>query len=554
MRRIFSGRNARHRGEHGFAWRFILAVALLHAVLLLPVWPDGVRLQAFQHVPVEMPVLILLFAWPMGWAHAWVRGILVALLSVFAVLKVANLVTFSVYARPFNVLVDPELVPVAIDTLAQTHIMFAVGAVAGAGLFIVLLILSLRWIARVIATPARRGVSLTVGAVLGVVAAGLWYAPVLLPEQESLHKIARADAALFAADQVVKVRQSLEAAAAFERAVATDPFHDFPADRLLTKLRGKDVLLIFVEAYGRATQDPSATAPVAQIMQSEADLLAAGYAMKSAWLTSPTFGGASWLAHGTFLSGLWIDDHQRYNALFVSERQTLISDFKRAGWRATTVMPLFSKPWPEGAFFGYDSIHTTYTTNTFDYAGPSFGYATPPDQYTLAFLKRRELDVLNRPPVMAEVALASSHMPWVPRPMTVPWEDVGDGSIYAQARDGTIADVDWRSATIMRGHYLKAITYALNAAFSFAATQVTQPALIIILGDHQPIPMAGSTTDSHEVPVHILSRDPADLVPFAGWTDGLRLDAQSPIWKMDVMREHILKAYSAGTSTEVAPP
>jgi hypothetical protein len=48
-------------------------------------------------------------------------------------------------------------------------------------------------------------------------------------------------------------------------------------------------------------------------------------------LTSPTFGGISWLAHSTLQSGLWIDNQQRYNQLVASNRFTLSDAFKQAG-------------------------------------------------------------------------------------------------------------------------------------------------------------------------------------------------------------------------------
>ena len=96
----------------------------------------------------------------------------------------------------------------------------------------------------------------------------------------------------------------------------------------------------------------------------------------------------------------------------------------------------------------------------------------------------------------------------------------------------------------MRDQYEKAVSYAIKTVFSYAETQVTDPALIIILGDHQPIPLVAGTSASHEVPIHILSRDPALLASFEGWTEGLTPHAQSPVWKMDAMRGHILKAFS----------
>ena len=59
----------------------------------------------------------------------------------------------------------------------------------------------------------------------------------------------------------------------------------------------------------------------------------AGWQARSAFLTSPTFGAASWLAHSTLQSGLWVDSQRRYEQLLGSDRLTLTSAFADAGWR-----------------------------------------------------------------------------------------------------------------------------------------------------------------------------------------------------------------------------
>ena len=52
-----------------------------------------------------------------------------------------------------------------------------------------------------------------------------------------------------------------------------------------------------------------------------------------------------------------------------------------------------------------------------------------PDQYTLAEFQRNELAPGHKP-VMAEIDLVSSHSPWAPLPTMVPWNKVGNGSIF----------------------------------------------------------------------------------------------------------------------------
>ena len=67
--------------------------------------------------------------------------------------------------------------------------------------------------------------------------------------------------------------------------------------------------------------------------------------VNSGFLTSPTFGGLSWLAHSTLQSGVHVDGEQRYDELVENNRVTLTRAFKRARWRAVaktaTARPLW---------------------------------------------------------------------------------------------------------------------------------------------------------------------------------------------------------------------
>ena len=87
-------------------------------------------------------------------------------------------------------------------------------------------------------------------------------------------------------------------------------------------------------------------------------LQAAGFGARSGWLTSSTFGGISWLAHSTMQSGLWIDNPSRYDQLVASNRLTLSTAFKRAGWRTVADVPSDNRYWPEGSsFYHYDKVY-----------------------------------------------------------------------------------------------------------------------------------------------------------------------------------------------------
>ena len=162
--------------------------------------------------------------------------------------------------------------------------------------------------------------------------------------------------------------------------------------------------------------------------QGTAQLRAAGFSSRSAFLTSPTFGGLSWLAHSTLQAGVLVDGQRRYDQLVKADRVTLTRAFKRAGWRAVGVMPANRRAWPEGrSFYRYDEI---YDRRNLGYRGPDFGLPPMPDQYTFLALQRRELAKRHRPPLFAEVDLISSHAPWTRIPRLISWDDVGDGSIF----------------------------------------------------------------------------------------------------------------------------
>src|SRR5262249_29550248 len=118
-------------------------------------------------------------------------------------------------------------------------------------------------------------------------------------------------------DRLLQLRTSLNDPTTFAAQVAVDAFRDTPGEDLLTALRGKDVIVTFVESYGRvALTHPDLAPQVGAVLDAgDRRLRAAGFASRSAFLTSPTAGGGSWLAHATLLCGVWVDNQQRHQTL-----------------------------------------------------------------------------------------------------------------------------------------------------------------------------------------------------------------------------------------------
>jgi hypothetical protein len=349
-----------------------------------------------------------------------------------------------------------------------------------------------------------------------------------------------------ASGRLLQIRTSLQDRKTFAKEAAVDAFRDTPSGRLLTGLRGKDVLLAFVESYGRnAIENPAYAPQVDGVLDAGTQRLrAAGFGARSGFLTSPTAGGGSWLAHSTLLSGLWVDNQQRYDSLVKGHRLTLSSAFQRAGWRTAAVMPATTGAWPEASFYGYERIYNRWTMG---YRGPRFNWGTPPDQYTLSAFQRFERATPGHAPVMAEIPLVTSHAPWAPLPSgLIDWKNVGDGSVFGpMAAAGDRPDVVWRSPGRVRAAYRSSIEYSLNSLISYVETYGDDNLVLMFLGDHQPAPLVTGQDPNRDVPMTIVAHDRAvlDKISGWGWQDGLRPGPKAPVWPMNTFRDRFLTAF-----------
>ncbi len=231
-------------------------------------------------------------------------------------------------------------------------------------------------------------------------------------------------------DEVHALQADIHDEAVFAAQIKHDPLRNTPKSRLLTGLRGKDVLLVFVESYGQVSVQGSSFSPAIDSLLTKGtkQLQTAGFSARSAFLNAPGFGGISWLAHSTLQSGVWANTQQRYDQLVASKRLTLSDAFDRAGWRSINFAPADDPGWRQGwSYYHYAKL---YDRGNMGYRGPTYNYAPMPDEYMFAALQRLELATTHRRPVFAEVDTVSSHMPWDRIPQTIPWNKVGNGSIF----------------------------------------------------------------------------------------------------------------------------
>ena len=531
--------NTLHHRFHAQSLLSLVAFLCLFVVLSLPNRLDWVTASAFWFLPLEFMLICCLLLVP-GRAGKGCRVLLALLLGLSILLRVADLITHELFARPFNPVFDSHLLADASRLL--TGILGRLTAFV-IGLAVIVLVSLLCWLVFALLGRIQRvlqGRPRLAGA--GLLA--LLFVWVLL----RFAGAARADT--FAWDQLVSHGQetlaSIRDIQAFAATVGEDSYADSLPEQLFAHLRGKDVFIIFAESYGRVLLDnaPFAEPFRATLAQAEQALSVDGLQVRSAFLDSPTVGGLSWLAHATALSGAWIDSETRYESLIISERLTLNRLFQQAGWRSVAAMPAITMAWPEGQYFGYDYV---YNAHNFGYQGLPYNWVTMPDQYVLSALQAKEREGVERPPLLAEIALISSHAPWTPIATLVPWEAVGDGQVFnAQAQSGPSPETVWQDIAMIRSHYRQSIEYMIETVVSYARRYADEDLLILVLGDHPPAPLVSGDADSRQVPVHLITRDPEliNAVNHWQWQPGLLPDEDAPVWPMDSLRNRFVEAFS----------
>jgi phosphatidylglycerophosphate synthase len=529
----------------------VLSVVLVGGVLVAPDRVFQLTPAAFVRIPVEglalVAVAVVLPAWPRRIVAA-VAGILFSLLTL---VKLLNMAFYEEVARAFNPVfgwidISPAI-GVVRDTIGPTRTNIALAAL---WLGLILLVGAITAATIHITTVAARHRRATIRGLAALTAVWALFAGLSLQLVPG-SPVASTSAAGLVVAQVRDTQAALRDQRRFEKALHnSDPEASVPASDLLTGLRGKDVIIAFVEAYGQVAVQGSSFSPGvdAVLRRSTASLARAGWSTQSAWLTSPGFGGVSQLAHSTLHSGLWVNTQQRYAELVASHRFTLSDAFNKAGWRTVSDSPEDDPVWPPGTqFYHFDKLYNRFNVG---YHGPAFSYASMPDQYAYAALQRRELTPGHKP-VMAEIDTVSSHTPWAPLPTMVPWNKVGNGSIFdpMPARSESPLTV-WRNDNTVRQSFGRSIQYSLQTLTSWV-TELHDPNLVLILlGDEQPASPITRPGASHEVPISIVAHDPSVFRQIASWhwRDGLLPGPSAPLEPMGAFRNQFLGAFSTASS------
>lgn len=520
-----------------------VAVFALNASLTFQnVWPTAwVRLRL--ELSIELALLLLgLVAWtsfvrPLG-RLAW--GALTALVLALVIGRYAEVTAPALYGRPVNLYWDAEHLPKIGAMFAEVAPVWLV-ALAALGLVVSLaaLVAAIAWCLRRVVDGLRvRSVRRALGALSAAVVA-------LYVASNAFDWALRYRYSLPVSAGYLQQARFILAARGAERnrALPIVPLRPTKFERL----DGDDVLLMFLESYGAATYDTPAIARIVAPVRDELAHAAAetGQYVVSAFVTSPTFGGASWLAHASFMSGLTVSDTGDYMLLLTQQRDTLPKLFDAAGYRTMAVMPGMKNEWPEGAFYGFDAIHGE---QDLDYRGPDFGWWRIPDQFSLASIAAIEARNDLHEPKFTFLPTINTHIPFLPVPPYQPdWSRLLSADPFdADFVEASLAPTpDWEA---LGGPYAESFAYTFTYLAGYLRHRPTADEIVILIGDHQPAASVSGLGARWDVPVHIVTRRAdiaADLVA-AGFVDGVALaPRQRPIGTLPELLDLLLRTFDS---------
>lgn len=533
-------------------WRWIslaFALVVLNASLTFRnVWPTP-AIRWSNDLSVELAVCVLLLAVGArrsGTVPRWLLSGFAAVWVLLTVGRYADVTAPAIYGREVNIYWDSRHAGAVVAMMAEAvSAWILVALVVGVLLISYVAYRAVRW-------------------ALGCVTAALRQPS----ERAVLAVLASALCLLFAGQQVLT---SAPAVPAFATPVTESYAHQVklfitgfsgtttipaarPINADLSGIAGADVFVVFVESYGAVAYDNAAVAGVLDPARARlaADIADSQRQVVSGFVTSPTFGGSSWLAHISLLTGVEVRNEDTNVMVMAQSRDTMVSAFKRNGYRTIATMPGNYHPWPEGAFYGFDEI---YNRDRMEYRGPRFGWWPVPDQFTLARFDQLELtepvEGDNRKPVFVLMPTISTHAPFGPTaPYQPDWTRLLSAEPYP-ADEVKLALATQPDLLNLAPSYANAVAYAYASIGGYLKMRADRDFVLIVLGDHQPAAAVSGVGASWDVPMHVIASRPGVLARLVahGFTQGLspRRAAMGP---MNTMLPVLLDAFGGGATAK----
>lgn len=522
-----------------------IAVVVLNASLTFGnVWPT-LAVHVTGDISIELAACVLGLVLARGWLERRRSGRAVPVaercLAVLWVVLIAaryiDVTLRSLYGRSINLYWDLRFVPdVGAMFAFVANPWLAAAVVLGVVIVPVLLYLPCRWALHQIgrATTHSRARVVLGGAAAGALV--LWGAQRV--NEEILPAIRFAEPVTQAYAHVV-AEFAGEVTGAGLRALGPPP----RIESDFARVSGADVLLVFVESYGDVSwsRPEFARALAAGRERLARDIAETNRAVVSALVESTTFGGESWLAHISLLSGTEVRDQRTNVRLMAQSRDTLVKAFGRHGYRTVAIMPGLLRGWPEGSFYGFDTI---YDHTRLDYQGPPFGWWDVNDQFALARVDAVEIAPSSRPPAFIVFPTITTHAPFTPAPPYQPdWARVLTPDAYdaAELDRAWSEQPDWLD---LGPSYVRALDYVHATFGGYLRLRADRDLVMILIGDHQPPGLVSGAGASWDVPVHVIASRPhvLDRLRRHGFRDGLA-PGRPAVARMDTLLTTLLDAF-----------
>jgi len=524
-------------------WTSWLAIglALLGLNLALSfhnLWPT-LWVTTRYELSVEIAFLVLILAALCGLGKPPSRRLLsgIALvLLVFVLGRYMEVTAPSLYGRRINLYWDAQHLPKVAAMLAEALPSWQVWLLSALLILgLLLLYLMCRWVLQALVGAMAETGPRRLALVLSATLVALYGAGYAVPQINTLRWFSL-PVSLTYAQQLGFVHTALAG-----RATLDSEAHPLPGSNL-DRLAGADMLVLFFESYGAATLDlPAFSRALDRPRSTLAEAITqSGREVVSARVRSPTFGGASWLAHASFLSGIQVSDNGHYQLLLTGDRKTLVHRFAQRGYRTVGFMPGLRQAWPEGAFYGYERI---YDASALRYPGPAFGWWRIPDQYALAQVNAMELTPGSRQPVLAVMNSITSHAPFHPVP---PYQSDWQTLLGPHPFETDAVEHQIDPSEAMGEDYVKSIDYVLTSVAGYLRQRGSDDLVLIVIGDHQPAARVTGPDASWDVPVHVIARNPPlmDALRALGFETGLA-PGPATLGPMHTLAGRLLQAFDS---------
>ncbi|OQX28735.1 MAG: hypothetical protein B0D92_07350 [Spirochaeta sp. LUC14_002_19_P3] len=282
-------------------------------------------------------------------------------------------------------------------------------------------------------------------------------------------------------------------------------------------IEDSSIHFVVVESYGAALFQKQEYIPLMSGVYADLQRLLDEHelAVKSGFVRSPAFGGRSWLADATILTGVQIENQKIYDARVADgERAWWLELMQRSGYTCYYVAPGTSQA---DAQWRYAYPFDVYLLqNDFQYEGPPISFGLTTDQYLLHEFAANYLQ--NDMKQFAFYLLVSAHTPFDRIPVyKEDWQFPLKGREYA---DGYVRyfENNWLHGNELAEGYIEGMSYSLTSTIHYLTDKVSGKKFMLIIGDHQPrIPVSGPNP-GYPVIFHIIYSQEFHLAFPDSWT------------------------------------